>query len=209
MLPARPRNSKSKFPQVLCLVVDRCWCLRWWKQRKIALLQYFKLPLFCALLAFDLIAHHADFPVSSKSWRRSTCFCLFFLSCHFLSLHHLKELHHLHDAYLTAKVGAGQWVYIYMWIYTYILGVCSATETKTQIRWSWKKVGCKKSLCGGNIFDLYQEPCPSCQTFFQKAEITDLSDEEHKAPFQKLPLYFFNIEVGVYLETSSKVTLCI
>lgn len=67
----------------------------------------------------------------------------------------------------------------------------------------------KKSLCGGNVLDLYQQWCPSPQTFFQKADVTDLRDEEHKAPFQMLPWYFFNIEVWVYLETSSRATLYI
>lgn len=45
----------------------------------------------------------------------------------------------------------------------------------------------KKTLWGGNILDLYQQRCPSCQIFFQKADITDLRDEERKAPFQMLP----------------------
>lgn len=122
-------------------------------------------------------------------------------SCHYLSLCHLEELHHLQDVYLIAKVGAGQWIKIKK-----IWGVHSATETKKKIRWSWSKSGYKKSLCGGNILDLYQHWCPSRQTFFQKADITDLIDEKHKAPFQLLPRYFFNIEVWVYLETSSRAT---
>lgn len=67
--------------------------------------------------------------------------------------------------------------------YIYISGVHSAPETKAQIRWSQKKAGYNKSLYGGNVFDLYQQRYPSHQTFLQKADITDLRDEERKDPF--------------------------
>lgn len=67
--------------------------------------------------------------------------------------------------------------------YIYISSVRSAPETKAQIRWSQKKAGYNKSLCGENILDLYHQWCPSHQTFLQKADVADLRDEEHKDPF--------------------------
>lgn len=159
-------------------------------------------------LCFALFHLLTWLPIMQLSWcpisHGFTAFALSVLSSgHYLSLCHLKELHHPQHVHLTAKVGAGQWIKKKINV-----GDTLSHRDKDTNQMIIEEHGLwKKSLCGGNTLDLYRQRCPSCQTFFQKVDITDLRDEEHKAPFQMLPWYFFHLDIWVYLETSSRATL--